>query len=147
MAPFITCEVRDCLALLTSVSTQWKGNKHPKKRRGLSEARKRRSIQVIWAILQTKHRFGTPLLFEWGGVDKLWLLRGPLVSAYLAPVTQSSHATSRSPAGLCELTVAGRALEDNITGLLCQVAEWLAGFLGRKVVFPTSVDVSRFRSD
>lgn len=38
----------------------------------------------------------------------------------MAPVTESSHATSRNPAGLSEFTVAGRALEDSIIRLLWQ---------------------------
>ncbi|PKU46277.1 hypothetical protein llap_3418 [Limosa lapponica baueri] len=63
------------------------------------------------------------------GVAKLWLLRGLSASAYVAPLTESSNATRRNPAGLSELMVAGRTLEDNITGLL-----WQPGTFDEKLV-------------
>jgi len=51
-------------------------------------------------------------------IAKLWLHRGVSVSAYVAPVTKSSYATSRSPAGLFEFMVAAGYLSGS------RVAHW-----------------------
>lgn len=151
-APFITCEVRGCLALLTSASSQGKGNTNIRKREG--DFPKQVNADHNGDLAYPSDQIGLALLscLNEAGVAQLWLLRGLSVSAYMAPPTESSHTMSRNPAGLSEFMVAGRALEDNISGLIwqlgtCQVAEWLTGLSGMRVAFLVSVDISRFRSD